>query len=104
MNKVIKLKDIKIIVDCNEVINLFLHMLNIYGLLGNHGRNYTLRQNEKVIKSMDKQIEEDIKQGDYYFSYNKLVIYEPGMNYILNNETWKNPVDKSNIHMGVTKI
>lgn len=104
MQKVINTKESKIFIDCNEVINLFLHTLNIYGLLGNHGRDYILRQEERVIKSIDKKIEEDVKQGDRYFSYGKLNIYRTGMNYILDNETWKNPVDSAIIHMGITEM
>jgi len=59
MNTVINTKNANIIIDYNEVINLFLHTLNIYGLLGNHGNHYSLRQDEKVIKSIDEKIKED---------------------------------------------
>ena len=103
MKKEINIKNSKIIIDCNEVMNLFLHTLNIYGLLGNHGSHYALRKNANVKKSMDKKIEEDVKQGDRYFSYGKLEIYETGMNYILNNELWKNPIDTEYIDMGITE-
>ena len=104
MQKIIDVKNAKIIFDCNEIINLFLHTLNIYGILGNHGTQYALRQNEKVINSMDKKIEADVKQGDYYFSYGDLAIFEPGMNYIVNNGTWEKHVDQDTINMGVTQM
>jgi hypothetical protein len=97
-------KNALIIIDCNEVINLFFHTLNIYGLLGNHGTNYALRQNEEVISSIDKKIEQDVEQGDRYFSYGKLKIFETGMNYILDNKIWENPIDEINTHMGITEM
>ena len=100
MNKIISTKNANIFIECNEVINLFLHTLNIYGLLGNHGTNYSLRQNENVIKSIDKKTEKDVEQGDHYFSYGDLKIYETGMDFILDNEAWKNPVDAENVYMG----
>ncbi|MCL2387936.1 MAG: hypothetical protein FWC89_10380 [Defluviitaleaceae bacterium] len=98
--KQIAINGFEIIINCNEVINLFLHTLNIYGLLGYHGTQYKLRQHEGVINSIDKKIREDVKEGDRYYSYGNLNIYVPSMNYIMDNETWKNPISAENIHMG----
>jgi len=104
MRKSIDARGCEIIIDCNEVINLFLHTLNIYGLLGNHGNQYKLRQDERVISSIDEKIYDDVQQGDSYFSYGNLAIYLPGMRYIMDNQTWKSPVSPSNIHMGVQQM
>ena len=102
MQKIIPLKNSKLIIDYNETINLFLHTLNIYGLLGNHGSCYKLRNDERVKKSIDEVIQEDVKQGDSWFSYGNVRIYEPGMNFIIKNKTWEKPVDETNMYMGIT--
>jgi hypothetical protein len=104
MRNIVETKDVKIIIDCNEVINLFLHTLNIYGLLGNHGTSYKLKKNENVLKSIDKEILENVKQGDSYFSYGNLWLYIPGMEYIINNRVWENQIDQININMGITEM
>jgi len=104
MNNIIETNNIKIIINCNEVINLFLHTLNIYGLLGNHGTGYKLKKNENVIKSIDKNIQENVKQGDSYFSYGNLNIFIPGMEYITNNKAWEKTIDQIIINMGITEM
>ena len=103
MRKIIIAGSTKIVIDYNDIINLFLHTLNVYGLLGNHGLDYPLREDEAVKKSIDPKILEDVKEGDSYFSYGSLSIYEEGMNHIINNKIWENLIDNSNIRMGVNQ-
>ncbi|MCL2371950.1 MAG: hypothetical protein FWC78_00920 [Defluviitaleaceae bacterium] len=101
MRKSIDVGGSKIIIDCNEVVNLFLHTLNMYGLLGYHGTQYPLRQDENALAAVDEKIHEVVKQGDRHFSYGDLDIYEPCMGYIVDNKTWQQPLSPENIHMGI---
>ena len=104
MEKVFNANGKKIIINNNEAVNLFLHTLNIYDLLGNHGVEYELRQNKNVIKSINIKIKEDVAQGDCYFSYGNLSIFETGMNYIVNNALWNKKINQENINMGITQM
>lgn len=101
LNYTIKAGNQLIIFNYNEVINLFLHTLNIYGLLGNHGQKYALRTDSRVISSIDNVIFENVQQGDHYFSYGNLNIYETGMDYIIDNDLWSKSIDDINIILGV---
>lgn len=79
----------KLVFSYNPTVNLFFHTLNLYGLLGNHGRAYRLRNDENAIKTVIPEIYEQVKDGDYFFSYGKNSVYCSGMECILKNGLWK---------------
>lgn len=81
--------DYRLIFSYNPTVNLFFHTLNLYGLLGNHGRAYSLRNDENALKTVIPEIYEQVKDGDYFFSYGKNGVYCPGMKCILENALWK---------------
>ncbi|MDE5992117.1 MAG: hypothetical protein K2G87_03610, partial [Oscillospiraceae bacterium] len=67
--------DRKLIFSYNPTVNLFFHTLNLYGLLGNHGRTYGLRNDENAVKTVISEIYEQVKDGDWFFSYGKNGVY-----------------------------
>jgi hypothetical protein len=103
LETIIKAGANSIIINCSETINLFLHTLNIYGLLGYHGQDYPLRGNAKAIAALDPELLERIKDGDRYFSRGDLKIYETGMNYILDNRAWERQPQKGDISYGIVE-
>ena len=85
----------KLIFSYNPTVNLFFHTLNLYGLLGSHGRAYGLRTDENAVKTVIPEIYEQVKDGDWFFSYGKNGVYCSGMECILKNGLWKEYPDFS---------
>lgn len=85
----------RLIFSYNPTVNLFFHTLNLYGLLGNHGRAYGLRNDENAAKTVIPEIYEQVKDGDYFFSYGKNGVYCSGMDCIMKNGLWREYPDFS---------
>lgn len=77
----------KITISLNPLLNLLLHTLSIYNMLGSHGKEgYTLKINEDVLKTIDSEIYNKIGGKEGYFGDGKIQIYSPTMKYIISND------------------
>lgn len=85
----------KLVFSYNPTVNLFFHTLNLYGLLGNHGRAYCLKNDENAVKTVIPEIYEQVRDGDYFFSYGKNGVYCSGMECILKSGLWEKYPDFS---------
>ncbi|MCL2758441.1 MAG: hypothetical protein FWE64_03920 [Alphaproteobacteria bacterium] len=70
MKKIINTKNAKIIISCNEATNFFIHTLNIYGVLGKHGKRYALQPNETQLRHADRLAGHN---PDYVLRQNKVL-------------------------------
>ena len=70
MKKIINTKNADIIISCNEAVNFFIHTLNIYGVLGKHGKRYALQPSGTLLQSR-KQLPGH--NPDYVLRHNKVL-------------------------------
>jgi hypothetical protein len=69
----------RLIISLDPLMNLVIHTMNVYDLLGFHGRDYTLRGDPAVKRAMDDGIYGAIAGREQYFNVNpqRVNLYAP---------------------------
>ena len=72
----------------SPLVNLFIHTLNLYDLLGGHGNQYTLRKNMQARKAIISNLYSQVTGKDRYFTHGDLDIYEASMQKIVEDNLY----------------
>jgi hypothetical protein len=73
----------EVIVSLDPLMNLLLHTMNVYDLLGLHGRGYALRDDPGVRQVVDPKILANIAGTENYFAGGGRDFYSPTMSTIM---------------------
>ena len=72
----------------SPLVNLFIHTLNLYDLLGGHGKQYTLRKNVQARKAIISNLYSQVTGKDRYFTRGDLNIYKSSMQKIVEDNLY----------------
>lgn len=72
----------------SPLVNLFIHTLNLYDLLGGHGKQYTLRKNVQARKAIVSDLYSQVTGKDRYFTRGDLDIYKASMKKIVEENLY----------------
>ena len=72
----------------SPLVNLFIHTLNLYDLLGGHGKQYTLRKNVQARKAIISDLHSQVTEKDRYFTRGDLDIYKASMQKIVEENLY----------------
>ena len=72
----------------SPLVNLFIHTLNLYDLLGGHGKQYALRKNVQARKAIVSDLYSQIIGKDRYFTHGDLDIYKASMQKIVKENLY----------------
>ena len=72
----------------SPLVNLFIHTLNLYDLLGGHGKQYTLRKNVQARKAIISDLHSQVTGKDRYFTRGDLNIYKSSMQKIVEDNLY----------------
>ena len=76
----------------SPLVNLFIHTLNLYDLLGGHGKQYPLCKNVQVRKAILSDLYSQVTGKDQYFTRGDLNIYEASMQKIVEENLYTEKV------------
>ena len=72
----------------SPLVNLFIHTLNLYDLLGGHGKQYPLRKNVQARKAIISNLYSQVTGKDRYFTRGDLNIYEASMQKVVEEKLY----------------
>lgn len=72
----------------SPLVNLFIHTLNLYDLLGGQGKQYPLLKNVQARKAIISNLYSQVTGKDRYFTRGDLNIYEASMRKIVEENLY----------------
>jgi hypothetical protein len=84
----------ELVISMDPLVNLAIHTMNMYDLLGNHGRGYTLKSNELARKVIEPGIYAAVAGKDRYFTEGQLNIYTPTIKAIVEGGLYRRYPDE----------
>jgi hypothetical protein len=75
-----------LVISLDPLVNLVIHTLNMYDLLGLHGQRYHLKTDEKAREAIDSGIFAAISGKERHFGGGQLRIYSPTMDAIISGK------------------
>ena len=85
----ISLPEGELVVSLNPLVNLVIHTMNMYDLLGLHGQDYALKNDPRARQAVDAGIFESVAGQDRCFGAGTLNIYLPTMHSIVSTGLYK---------------
>lgn len=98
MTHLVRFDSFSLVISLNPFVNLIIHTMNLYDMLGNHGSRYHLRKDAEALESIDKDLYEKFAYKEQYFNYNgTFSIYEKIMKSVITNEQYLVYPDSQNL-------
>ena len=93
--RIVEVPDGEIVLSLNPLMNLLIHTLSLYELLGGHGQKYLLKNDPESRNAIDQEIFDCISGKERYFGRGHLDIYKSTITSLVSSDHFsKYPTDQ----------